>query len=45
MEPRVVTGLPGPRTRALLERKDRVLNGPLRDTSACRSSRANGATG
>ncbi len=33
MEPRVVTELPGPRTRALLERKDRVLNGPLRDWS------------
>ena len=31
--PRVRTELPGPLTRALLERKDRVLNGPLRDWS------------
>ena len=29
--PQVRTELPGPRTRALLERKDAVLNGPLRD--------------
>jgi 4-aminobutyrate aminotransferase-like enzyme len=31
--PRVLTDLPGPRSRALIERKDRVLNGVLRDWS------------
>ncbi|MEO6822303.1 MAG: aminotransferase class III-fold pyridoxal phosphate-dependent enzyme [Candidatus Nanopelagicales bacterium] len=31
--PRVRTELPGPRSRALLERKDRVINGALRDWS------------
>ncbi len=31
--PRVMTDLPGPRSRELLDRKDRVLNGALRDWS------------
>ncbi len=31
--PRVMTDLPGPRSRELIDRKDRVLNGALRDWS------------